>query len=100
MCNNCPWNHKMGSSSGVDVAAAPGGPGPHEPGHPAYRATMCRNIAEQGKCSFGDNCSFSHDTSSKKSDNTYKQYKKDNKDNKDNNDKDHNKDKQDVNSLH
>eukprot|EP00972_Heterocapsa_arctica_P074059 10932222-Heterocapsa_arctica.AAC.1 len=30
---------KAGSASGVDVAAAPGGPGPHKPGHPTYRAT-------------------------------------------------------------
>eukprot|EP00972_Heterocapsa_arctica_P107180 15790737-Heterocapsa_arctica.AAC.1 len=53
----------------VDVAAATGSPGPREPGHPAYRAILCRNIAEKGKCSFRDKCSFSHDTSNNSHDN-------------------------------
>ncbi|KER21361.1 hypothetical protein X801_01420 [Opisthorchis viverrini] len=32
--------------------------------HPKYRTKLCRNFAESGVCSFGDNCFFLHVTSS------------------------------------
>eukprot|EP00972_Heterocapsa_arctica_P019213 2834662-Heterocapsa_arctica.AAC.1 len=59
----CPWLH--GTSKGVVSAAAPSSARPKKRDKAAPQA-LCRQFAQSGKCSFGADCSYSHDVNGRK----------------------------------